>query len=427
MKVDEARMGYVLDREGVPIPGSAQLVRKPNGVHLEIMWDGQSSSIFNTWFSPLIVGDGGPIPSSIKFFDGQGTSTLFTTGRPAKYSVRIGEITTRSDQKAIVDISHVVHDDDSYSCIRGLRSESEALVKWLGAPVVSSVINLEEKTIERYESTPVGPIHIGEFEGVAVSLEPKLFTTGVHLNKNDQITLTSRAYVTTHTKYLKNWNSHLQVHRRMRDLLAVASLRKIDFLNDHGFLAPTNSGDWSPVTTSLTGAKTEGFDAADLKFAFHFRNIHPRGIALWLGLWEQGFGRGLTPFITSLRASHLTVEDLCIYVGIALEHIGYQIAVNGGKSPKRADALNHHQKVQRVMDDMSPVIGLDTKAWCSSMSDSYNSLKHNRDAPQPIEVVQRDALSGLEVLRAWVSHKIGADSLVLHALNEPLKISSIIS
>lgn len=401
-------MGYVLDSTGAPIAGSAQLKREFGRVVLEVMWDGASGSVFNTWFPPFFHMKDDQVPPTIKFFDGQGTNVLFPMGSPARQVVQIGGSQRRSDQKASIDISHVVHHDDSYSCIRGLKSETEALVDWVGATVLETNIRFENGglKINSYHPTKPETIEIGTVGEIEVALSPELYTTGFKFNSKNQIVLTSRTSIITKSKYIKNWNAHLQVHRRVRDLLAVSSIGRIDFVNKHSFYSPQDNGNWKPLTTNLTGVKSTDVDHDKPKFAFNFQEIGPEGVLAWLQLWENGYGRGLRHFVTGIRSAPLTVEDECVSVGIALEHIGFQIAVDRGVRKEKADNLKHWQKVREVVNDIPKIAGLNSFDWCQSMSDSYNSLKHNRDEPQPIEIVHRDTQSALKVLRAWVSNRI---------------------
>ena len=109
--------------------------------------------------------------------------------------------------------------------------------------------------------------------------------------------------------------------------------------------------------------------------------------------------------LSLLDMDDVHIESRVIQSALALEAIGYQLALDEGIGGKKARHEHLDARLKRILEDLPLAVVEDD--WPQRSADVYNGVKHaNRQLPDVLEMV-RVQRENILVFRAWVSHRVG--------------------
>jgi hypothetical protein len=150
----------------------------------------------------------------------------------------------------------------------------------------------------------------------------------------------------------------------------------------------------------------------------------------WIRL-RKAFERGVPAILDTLGLNETALEIQVAQAGIGLDGIGYQLALDQGVSPSKANGENHGTRLLRVATDLSIQPPFSISDWAKDSAAAYNAVKHaNRLMPSHLDLVETLRRHQL-VFRYWVAARVGtaksklADFLKYDPMGQPYKVSPI--
>lgn len=408
LEIDEAVLGFLIDNHGNPYLGSALLKRESNGsITLQLVWDEKSSSPMSQWFIRDSQGDCDNAPTQLRFRDGSGN--VHTLQR-LEYGLRfltsdevdldVSDPVLRYAQ-ASVSVGLAIHDGkNDYSSIRMLSSQAEGFYAWFsgGLPDKGG-----EQKYARYQSASSETIGVADRISLIVGSGGQTRQDGRKRYQNFSVSLS------TVSEDASSWGEHLKIHESVSALVEISALRYLGFADAFDACGIDDQLPRASVTFSIRH-REDVLEEKDLDAVFDYANIGQWGVNEWVRISRE-YDKGMGSFLMAIR-NQMTPNDLCVQTGLAFENIGFQIGIERNWGHTKADGGGLIGKIKRVVDDVSHLgNGWDSNRWSHSMADSYNTVKHNRELPQPDHIIARDALSALQVLRAWVGTRLGASGI----------------
>jgi len=112
-----------------------------------------------------------------------------------------------------------------------------------------------------------------------------------------------------------------------------------------------------------------------------------------------------------LDLTQIFVDTQLVQSSAALEAIGYQLALDGGSTPKAAGSLPLVERL-RLIERVLPVPPV-LPDWPQQTADAYNGVKHaDRALPNSIDMWNA-AQQNILAFRTWAATQLGVSAAVL--------------
>lgn len=307
-----------------------------------------------------------------------------------------------------------------YESVNAVRTESYAYRKWVEGSAIE--IRREGDNVEQLRSMTLNLKHP---DSIRVSRTLNMSACGTWsitpvLGGYD---VRESLFFETSVSRPRNLLEHIRMHIGVLDLVSVAAwrnctvesmyvMRKDDPLR---VLDGTSIGEqWLELVTH----QLPGDDVTDCegRFLFSYSDMAPGSIERWLRL-KRNYGRALDYLLNILRSGHTWSPQSAIMSGIALEQLGYLLAVNRGDGV----ALNSRRQISfksaldLVIGDMQtlPFDRSDVEDWKERCRNVYMSAKHaDRDEVDHLTMLNT-LRENLLVLRYWIAQRLGVNGEVL--------------
>ncbi|MDR0788177.1 MAG: hypothetical protein LBG44_09985 [Gemmatimonadota bacterium] len=298
----------------------------------------------------------------------------------------------------------------AYESINGLLSEVEGLGEWIGHRSLGRELLEQTKgswpesvTVRLKEPPPIRVTHSLQFQIVRRS------SLG-----GDQMTISEQTLAHTQFEESVDWNDHLHIHFRVRDLLRVSAWKPLNFVS-HDVMSisdPARDLDgkaygeqWLPVITHRTGIEPATTKPNDPDYLFWFADVGEAGVRRWLDL-SRAFEREMYTLTRLLNLKGASLEAHIAQVGIGFERLGYALLIKSGETEKKAKDASIASKIKAVSSEVSDVLPFSAEKFPKLLADAYNGVKHpNRAYPESQELLlaYRQAV---QVFRAWVALRL---------------------
>ena len=223
--------------------------------------------------------------------------------------------------------------------------------------------------------------------------------------------------VETRSTRPRSWQDHFAAQQAVRELLDLAGWEPF------GYARVTASRDDDPrrvmsgeaVDVKWCDVRSYGYRAARLggahpRYLFRYPDIGLAGFRRWLRLRKR-FERGVGPMMALLDLTQIFVDTQLVQSSAALEAIGYQLALDGGSTPKAAGSLPLVERL-RLIERVLPVPPV-LPDWPQQTADAYNGVKHaDRALPNSIDMWNA-AQQNILAFRTWAATRLGVSAAVL--------------
>lgn len=301
----------------------------------------------------------------------------------------------------------------NYSRINGLRAELPALAPWTGLRSVRT----EPKTdgtgkVQRVEVTLDSPPPQALSRRMNLALRPTWRTS--YPDTVGTFAAHDVVELMTATKDPRPWEDHIDQLAAIRELLSLSAWRRFGFsrlaVNRGDDPERVLSGDavgerWAEASTHRL-PKHEDWSKTP-HFLFSYEDIGVVGVRRWIRIREH-FQRGLRPLVGLTDQPNSYLEVKLVQSGIALEALGYQLAVDQGKvTPGKRLQQTYADALRTILDDMVYVPLTESEAWVVRSTDHYRGTKHaDNQPPDPIEAANT-MRENLLVARFWLAGRLG--------------------
>lgn len=234
---------------------------------------------------------------------------------------------------------------------------------------------------------------------------------------------------------VSGWEEQLTVHRSLLGLVSMASWTRVGISrmqvrrDDDGPNAPDGKHwpEWRDVV-SYNFPRHETLSER-LNFLYPFAEVGSAGIDRWLQL-RMDYADAIDPILSVLWSNQAWDHAAVVQSGIALENLGYQIAVkkNGGAGLNSRGQMNFKPALRAILADMTAVPLDDPEQWIIDADACYMGAKHP-DRPLPDSLTQVNTLrKSILVVRFWVGLQIGVSAGSLRDLlgRDPLADERVI-
>ena len=148
---------------------------------------------------------------------------------------------------------------------------------------------------------------------------------------------------------------------------------------------------------------------------FTFHDIGTVGVHRWRKMRTQ-YERAIQPFIGIADQENAFWRTRMVQSGIALEALGYQLAIDaGGNALNARGQLNYKVALGLVLDELKYNPLNDPEDWKTRSSDCYMGVKH-ADRPMPDSLVLANTYrENLLIFRLWIASRLGVSATNLAA------------
>lgn len=309
----------------------------------------------------------------------------------------------------------------NYSRINGLRAEFPALASWTGLRSVRT----EPKTdgtgrVQRVEVILDSPPSQSLSRRMNLALRPTWRTS--YPDTVGTFAAHDVVELMTATKVPRPWEDHIDQLAAIRELLALSAWRRFGFsrlaVNRGDDPERVLSGDaigerWAEASTHRLPKHEPWSRAPD--FLFSYDDIGDTGVRRWIRLRDH-FQRSLRPLVGLTDQPNSYLEVKLVQSGIALEALGYQIAVDQGKV-KQGKRLQqtYADAIRTILNDMVYVPLTDPGDWVTRSTDHYRGTKHaDNQTPDAVEAANT-MRENLLVARFWLAGRLGVKREVLES------------
>jgi len=330
--------------------------------------------------------------------------------------------TRRGNQPSLVELQadHAVQlqrTSADFAKVNSVRSEIAGLATWVtGKSVVQQTIYTDDDGLTTgvsFVAKAGDPIEIGTAD--RLRFVPYFDTTSQRNSSGGRHEIIEKTFVETRVEGAPvSLEIHLKSHRNIQELLVIA----------HGKpcgqrLSWVASGPWRGIISTWCGW---GGANAPMEFQtkhtlFDYPDIRAAGVNRWIA--ESGeWARVVGPLVLWHFDVGSSVEVELLQIGVALEALGYKIALRAGRGKQ-----SFPQYLKRIGEtlqcDVGPVIKgspendvpahADYEAWCEDFNNLYKQAKHaDHPLPKPHHAVIA-ARSGARLLRMWLAVEFGVD------------------
>lgn len=414
------RFGFIFDGIDESPHVAVQLTRTATGITMSLPWLDDYNEMHERWFMQGATWGDDPdgtkfqyqVPTSIVFVDPSGPIALVGC-RAAGYNsnmvfgVGVGRA---SVQFAVLG----ARDAAAYDSINGLRSELEGLGTWVGLRSLS-----QERELDEQGKLSVATMRLDSPQPIVISHSPRLeirpayrYGPGEH---PDETVIKERMLVQTSSRKPDDWWKHLDHHFALRDLVRLASWRRLNFLSHEAMRnddpmrtldGRSHGREWRTVATSLTGQVSEPSKLNHFDFTFHYGDVSKAGITRWLE-FHRNEPRIVQPIMKLLDLEGASLETHLAQMGIGLEALGYWTALKTGVPKRVAKEEALEARLTRIVNDLRIDLPLNAAEYASTIATAYNSVKHaNRNLP-PSKTLYRAYRMGIQLFRVWAMDLLG--------------------
>jgi hypothetical protein len=150
--------------------------------------------------------------------------------------------------------------------------------------------------------------------------------------------------------------------------------------------------------------------ARDPRFLFTFEDIGTAGVRRWLQLRKR-YMRAIQPLIAIADRTDAFWATRMVQSGIALEALGYQLAVDSGQNPNTQ--VSYRTALDHLLDDLEYNPISDVEDWKDRSTACYMGVKHaDRSLPDSL-VLANTLRENLLLIRLWIAGRLGAKSATL--------------
>jgi hypothetical protein len=413
--VGKPRLGWLVD--GDPSTPHVAVMLQDTGDEIELTVPlqglGSAADPYQRWFaSGMQYGDDpehtkflyAP-PKQLLFQDGDGSVALVGC-RSAGFSTNMGAGRGR------ILPGYAVFGGErlDYNHVNGMRTVLPALALWTG---------LRSVHVEAYRD------HAARVQRMAVSLESpaeealarthNLTLWPSWTTESDEFgTFTAHNVVGLQTSLArpKSFVDLFATHTAVRDLLSVSAWESFGFSDVwvHRTDDPERSlsGEllderWSRVASARI-RKHQGWSASP-RFLFNYLDVGSKGVRRWLAL-RRKYVEAIQPLVGLVDQRSMFLETRMVQSGIALEALGYQLAIDHGMNPRTKPSFK--KCLDLILDDLplDPSVAA-REAWKTQSTDCYMGVKHP-DRPTPdFRDLYGTLRQHLLVLRLWIAGRLG--------------------
>lgn len=299
-----------------------------------------------------------------------------------------------------------------YTTINGLRSELPGLSHWMHLRSLTHDTETDgEGRLRALTLRLEAPEPIRLAQTLNLRLRPSFHFQLA--GRADTSTVHETLLIESRTKDAREWHEHLAAHNSVRDLLSIAAWFPFGYaaqwvIRDDDPLTAI-SGDslgekWSELR-SYVSPKHNPLPGQP-RFLFYFDDVGSAGLRRWSALRDR-FARGVNPILTILDEPNTPGMTALAQLGIGLDAIGYQLALEQSMARRRAKEESHQDRLRRTVADLAVDPQFDTEEWVIRSAEVYNGVKHaNRDLPEGL-VLGRTLRQNRLIFRLWVASRIG--------------------
>lgn len=418
LPIGKQRAGRLVDFDPDTPEVQVTLERTEHGVKVTLGWAGRDNP-YAEWFDPNGTWTWRPVqentaprvlPKRLIFSDSHG-DVLLTGCRSGGYhwsSNGLGSGTIWA-HAAILGVD----DDVDYANPHGVQTEVSGLRRWLEATSWKLDLNYDDEgRTARIESVRTPPIEIGTFNGIAFEARKTWWIR--EDEEHDRTTLEDLVWLRTRGTEPVEWSVHMELHHAIRDLLVLSRWREETCVTVHAFRGDdlvkmldgsTRGEQWRDVI--VPSENRDEPTGGSLRHLVAYTDLGIEGIARWISLRNE-FARALDPIISCIDL-HAHANTLLAHTGPGLEALGYLLLLRDGLPKDKARSATLHERLERILEDISPAIPFHGPTWVDSTVAVYNALKHaNRALPDEVDVANAWRESVLAT-RIWVAIELGVD------------------
>jgi hypothetical protein len=308
-----------------------------------------------------------------------------------------------------------------YESANGLRSEIPGLSHWAGLTSVAYTPTTDDDgRLQRLDVQAESPSELSLTRSMNLTLRPtwrtslpdEMGTFAVHDVVQLQTTM----------KQPSPLENHLEEHVAVRELLVVSAWKRFGFsrllVNRDDDPKTVASGDpigarWAEIITHRLHKPVDGIQSPHFMFTFH--DIGRVGVHRWRKMRFQ-YERAIQPFIGIADQESTFWRTRMVQSGIALEALGYQLAIDAGRSALNSRGqLSYMDALGLVLDGLKYNPLNDPEDWKTRSRDCYMGVKH-ADRPVPDSLVLANTYrENLLIFRLWVASRLGVSATILKA------------
>lgn len=400
---------------------STMLQDDGDSIVLTVPWTG-IDEVYSRWFAQGVMFGDDPNrtkhryepPEILWFQDDVGTVTLVgcrSRGSRSNFTHGQGRVAVRF---AVAGGQRC----PDYRRINGLRSDLPGLGDWMSLrSLTARTVNDADGRLESLHLDLKAPPAVPLLRALNLRIRPN-FSFNLPSTPDDAL-IRESLQIETLAGRPREWSEHLRAHETVRELLAIAGWRAFGYSAQWAHRA---SDPQRVLTGKAVGERwARVYSYAVLRhqeeksrpsFLFRFDDIKPAGVRRWFKLREH-FSRGVDPIMSTLGGGAGTIEGTMAQVGIGLDAIGYQLALDAGVTQTKANAERHEARLQRVAAEIALALPFKASTWAANAAAVNNGIKHaNRPMPDALLTANTLRESRL-IFRLWVATRIGAPTASL--------------
>jgi hypothetical protein len=303
-----------------------------------------------------------------------------------------------------------------YESVNGLRSEIPGLAQWAGLTSVEYTPTTDDDgRLQRLDVQAESPSALRLIRSMNLTLRPTWSTS----RPDDMGTFAVHDVVQLQTtvRQRSSLENHFEQHVAVRELLVVSAWKPFGFsrllVNRDDDPETVLTGDpidarWAEMITHRLHKPEDRIHNPHFMFTFH--DIGTSGVHRWRKMRSQ-YERAIQPFIGIVDQENAFWRTRMVQSGIALEALGYQLAIDaGGNALNARGQLNYKVALGLVLDELKYNPLNDPEDWKTRSSDCYMGVKH-ADRPMPDSLVLANTYrENLLIFRLWIASRLGVSA-----------------
>lgn len=426
------RLGRVHDAQGGDQMGMGRLTASPEQIVLEYLPDNEPRQ------SGLMSMPPREVPERLVFVDSRGVVGL--------EGCVIRRATRRGNQPSLVEV-HADHSvqlsraSADFAAVNSVRSEIAGLATWVtqNSVVEKTLYSNDDDLITsvEFKARAGDPKEVGTDDGL--QFVPFFDATSERNSSGGRHEIIEKMFVETRVDGDPiALSSHLKTHQDLQALLVIAygepcgqRLSWVCSASDkkvHPASGKVIGDRWRGVISTWCGwgGADAPMELPRKHTLFDYPDIGAAGVKRWVEESPQ-WARVIAPLVLWHFDSGSSIEVELLQVGVALEALGYKIAVRQGLI-QPGGSQSFPQYLKRIGEtlrcDVGPVIKgspdngvpahADYEAWSEDFNTLYKQAKHaDHPLPNPYHGVIA-ARSGARLLRMWLALEFGVDSATVN-------------